>query len=45
MSLWFLCKYRIKPNEIEELESNIQAKIFSIKEKTDVSILKEKMKK
>ena len=41
----FCAKYRIKPNEIEELESNIQSKIFSIKEKTDVSILKEKMKK
>ena len=41
----FCAKYRIKPNEIEELESNIQSKIFSIKEKTDVSILKEKMEK
>ena len=41
----FCAKYRIKPNEIDELESNIQSKIFSIKEKTDVSILKEKMKK
>ena len=41
----FCAKYRIKPNDIEELESNIKSKIFSIKEKTDLSILKEKMKK
>ena len=41
----FCAKYRIKPNEIDELEKKIQAKIFSIKEKTDVSLLKEKMKK
>ena len=33
----FCAKYRIKPNEIDELETKIQAKIFSIKEKTDVS--------
>ena len=41
----FCAKYRIKPNEIDELESNIQSKIFSIKEKTDVSLLREKIRK
>ena len=29
----FCAKYRIKPNEIEELESNIQSKIFQSKKK------------
>ena len=41
----FCAKYRIKPGEIDELEKKIQAQILSIKEKTDVSLLKEKMKK
>ena len=41
----FCAKYRIKPGEIDELERKIQAQILSIKEKTDVSLLKEKMKK
>ena len=41
----FCAKYRIKPNEIDELQIKIQDKIFLIRENTDVSLIKEKIKK
>ena len=41
----FCAKYRIKPNEIDELQNKIQDKIFSIRENTDVSLINEKIKK